>query len=114
MIIIIGGSNQGKKEFVKFNYQLSEDDILDVTNNYNIDNYRVLYHFERVVLYKKDLDMDKLKNKIIIFEDVFSSVVPVDSNLRKYREEAGHLLQILVAHADHVIRITAGIKETLK
>jgi adenosyl cobinamide kinase/adenosyl cobinamide phosphate guanylyltransferase len=50
-----------------------------------------------------------LKNKIIICDDISSGVVPMGSEMRKWREVVGRVLALLSKNADEVVRVFCGI-----
>ena len=117
MILVIGGSFQGKKEYVMKNFQIEEKDICNLEKEELDIKKKCLYHFE--LLFKNpdfhyENIKDKLKDKIIIMDDLFCGVVPIDKQMRMYRERVGLVTQELAKEADHVIRIYLGLEQILK
>ena len=51
---------------------------------------------------------------VVIADDVFCGVVPIDGELRAMRDEAGRALAAIAAKADRVTRIFCGIPQVLK
>lgn len=54
------------------------------------------------------------KDSIIICTDISCGVVPVDDELRRWREETGFMLNYLSQNADSVTRIFFGLEQRLK
>jgi adenosyl cobinamide kinase/adenosyl cobinamide phosphate guanylyltransferase len=55
-----------------------------------------------------------LKPKIIICNDISCGVVPIDSEIRLWRESVGRILTILSKHADEVVRLFCGLGTKIK
>lgn len=111
MILIIGGAYQGKLAYAKETYNLKDEDICDVKEGLDLQK-KCLYHGE----YLESIDdiLDDLKDKIIIFEDIFCGLVPIDKELRLNREKKAIIASALARQADKVIRIYLSIPEVLK
>ena len=58
--------------------------------------------------------MDKLRDKVIISDDISQGVVPMDATEREWREMTGRCLVSLGQQADKVIRVFCGIPEVIK
>ena len=124
MDIIIGGCFQGKLDYAKNKYNLNISDINDLTKEELDLSKKCLYHFEYFAYNASKNTLDTieeikrieslLKNKIIIIDDIFEGVVPIDKEIRKYREEAAKLSAYLVKKSDTAVRIYLGIEEKLK
>ncbi len=130
MILIFGGAFQGKLDYAKETYGLSDGEIFDCAENDgsywpSVDlNARVLNHFDRFVLAcvregieaKEYLvsNVDALSDKIILADDVTQGVVPMNRDERAWREEVGRCLVYLGKHAEHVIRVYCGIPQVVK
>ena len=56
---------------------------------------------------KSNVDLHLEKGAVIIFDDIFCGVVPMDELLRKYREIAGRFVQQIAKNAD-VYRVFCG------
>jgi adenosyl cobinamide kinase/adenosyl cobinamide phosphate guanylyltransferase len=61
-----------------------------------------------------DNHVDQLKSKIIICNDISSGVVPIDREMRLWREAVGRVLVFLGKHSDEVIRVFCGIGTKIK
>lgn len=126
MILIIGGSYQGKKEFARDRFSLSDSDIfICYADSDNIDlNSRCIayidsYALNRVRAGAEPADIFKtnpemIRNAIIISNDVSCGVVPIDPELRAWREACGRMNNYLAHEADEVWRLFCGIPQRIK
>ncbi|MBQ6373237.1 MAG: bifunctional adenosylcobinamide kinase/adenosylcobinamide-phosphate guanylyltransferase [Clostridia bacterium] len=125
MILIIGGCYQGKLGFAKERYGLSEADIF--TCGYDTDaidrSKRCIAYIERFALNcvrageepLQALRTDALRpDAVVIATDISGGVVPVDAELRSWREACGRMNNDLAARADEVWRLFCGIGQRLK
>lgn len=126
MILIFGGAYQGKLDYAFKNYDVKEKDV------YYCDVERMVIDFDKKVItdmdkfvlacVKEDINakeclednLDKLHDKIIIFDDISGGVVPVDKTERAWREMAGICMTYLGSKADEVIRVFCGIGSRVK
>ena len=122
--LIIGGSYQGKAAFAKKEFSLSDDEIcvctLDSAPNFS---KRCISHYENYVAFclkngiepKTDFSDSYSANgngKIIICDDIFCGVVPIDPFQRKLREKCGLALQKIAKNSE-IYRVFCGIAEKL-
>ena len=124
MRLIIGGAYQGKLEFAS-KYNITKDDVIDYSKD-DVDKFdkHCLYHFELWVKKMIELGRDPLKylddneyqfvDKVIIVEDIFCGLVPVDGDLRDYRESLGRVVQKIAKNAISVERVVAGLGQRIK
>lgn len=119
MILIIGGAYQGKLQYVKEKYKVSDDEIFECSSEAEIDlSKRVFHHFEYYLKHCFDcgkspvLDFDD--DQIVIMNDIFCGVVPVEKDLRALREYCGRAGAELTKKAEHVTRIFCGLPQELK
>ena len=122
--LVIGGAYQGKTSWAKSQFSLSDDDIC-VCDSDSLPDFskRCISHYENYVAYclKHNLapktDFSDCANeragegkgaKIIISDDIFCGVVPIDAFQRKWREETGLALQKIAKNAA-VWRVFCGI-----
>ncbi len=113
--LIIGGAGQGKRNFAKTRFGLSDSDIycFDYDDADIPKGYRAYEHVERVI-------RTKLKNgespetvsffdgtEVIIIEDITCGIVPMDALDRKWREETGRFMQRLGGDRD-IYRVFCG------
>lgn len=115
--LIVGGAYQGKRAFAKENFSLSDDDIFVCTADCEPDFSKVcISHYENYVAYclKNNISpRTDFPESIIICDDIFCGVVPVDSFQRRLREECGLALQ-KIASSTSVYRVLCGIAEKIK
>lgn len=124
MKLIIGGAYQGKRDFAKAAYALSDADIFTCSGTEIDFSKRCIDRLEEFTLAcvkngvePKDLftaSADKWADSILICQDIFCGVVPMDADLREWRNATGRLCQYLTANADSVSRIFCGLEQILK
>lgn len=126
MILIIGGSYQGKLDFARQRFGLSDAEIqlcdegteaIDFSRRCAayIDRYalnRVRAGLEPVDPFNEN--DEKMRDMIFIANDISGGVVPVDPVLRAWREACGRMNNRLAARADEVWRLFCGIPRRLK
>lgn len=124
MILVIGGAYSGKLEFVKETYGIKKEDIF-YCNDGNLDfSKKVISGLHRFTyessMHEKDpLEVIKdnlqlLKEKIVICDDISCGIVPLKKEERIWRENTGRCLQLLSKEASTVYRIFYGIPTVLK
>jgi adenosyl cobinamide kinase/adenosyl cobinamide phosphate guanylyltransferase len=109
MILIIGGAHQGKREYAKKNYIENENFVVD-------------FHLFVLDLIKKGVEpveyirdrLQEYKNSVIICDDIFCGIVPVDPTERKWRESLGRALAVIAEESDEVVRVFCGLGMKLK
>lgn len=124
MNLIIGGAYQGKLTYAKKAYHLEEADIFTCTGA-EIDfskrcicrieefSYACLRAGKNPQAYLEEHRAD-WENSIFICRDIFCGVVPVEPEIRQWRQETGRLCQYLTREAESVHRIFCGLEQTLK
>ena len=132
--LILGGAYQGKTAWAKEKFALSDDDIFACGCDSLPDfSKRCITHYENYIAYClkngiepktdfRDLEFsflaeksgagEKLPEKIIICDDIFCGVVPIDSFQRKLREVTGLALQKIAEYSE-VTRIFCGKAQRL-
>lgn len=124
MVLIIGGAYQGKLDFAKAAFALSDNDIFTCTGS-DIDfSKRCINSIEKFTLVCVQNGMEPTeyfkahredwKNSILICEDIFCGVVPMGAEMRAWRQETGRLCQYLSHEAAQVSRIFCGLEQKLK
>lgn len=124
MKLIIGGAYQGKRDFAKAAFDLTDADIFTCTDQ-NIDFSKpCIDKIEEFTLAcvrngvePKDVfaaNENQWADSILICQDIFCGVVPMDADLREWRNATGRLCQYLSAKADRVSRIFCGLEKKLK
>lgn len=126
MIFVIGGSYQGKCDFVREAFGLAEEDFqicTEETTEIDFDKCAIA-HIERFALgcvrrgeepadYWKT-NADRIAGAILISDDVSCGVVPIDETIRAWREATGRANNHLARQADQVWRVFCGIGSKLK
>ena len=126
MILIIGGSYQGKLEFARQRWGLRDEDIFTCTEQTEVLDLskRCIAYIDRYALNcarrgaePADLfreNLNRLKDSILIATDVSCGVVPIDPVLRAWREACGRIDNALAGAADEVWRLFCGLPQRLK
>ncbi len=136
MILVLGGCYQGKTEFVRKNFAISEEEIFFVPDTRqeaeNPENekktgkpgkVRVINGYHRLVhkqLLSGEDPVKKLRellkenpDLILISDEIGMGIVPMDRFERDYREAVGKVLCAAAKEAKEVYRVMAGIGEEL-
>jgi len=123
MILIFGGAYNGKLEFVKEKYDIDDEKIffcIDQELKFDKKVLCGLHVFMKACVLNKinsleilENNIDFLKDKIIICDEINSGIVPMEKLDREWREETGRALQFLVKHSSSVNRIFFGLQEEL-
>ena len=126
MILILGGRWQGKLDFARARWSLSDPDIFRCTEDTEaLDlSKKCLAYIERFALNRvrageESADffrahLPELRDRVLISADISSGVVPVDPVLRAWREASGRANCLLASEADEVWRLFCGIPQRLK
>lgn len=116
--LLIGGAGQGKTSYAKKRFRLEDADISCCSRNAPPDfSRRCIVHLENYVSYclAHGMEPDSAfpPGTVLVCDDIFCGIVPVDAFERAWRERTGRFLQELAARA-HVTRIFCGIGEDLQ
>lgn len=119
MLFVIGGAYQGKLDYVKERFELKDEDIFTCTKDGQPDlSKRCIYHYENFVWYgmKNEVSVPTEfgQDKIIIMDDINCGVVPIDPEIRAWREAVGRAGSAISRFADEVVRVYCGLSKTLK
>lgn len=125
MHFIFGGAYQGKTAYVIKNFEILESDIAVCTADAAPDFSKpCVSHLERFARYcvrnKKSAPQELeacrtlWEDKIFISTDLSCGVVPVDAEVRAWREEAGRMQCYLASHAQSVTRMFCSLPQVLK
>lgn len=130
MILIIGGSSQGKTEFAAS--RLGADSVAGFTAEAACGNtgsigdafdHMVILQFHEYIANVLDQNQDpavftrnvvKQRPQLIVMNEVGYGIVPIDKRKRLYREAVGRAGQMLAAEADEVWRVVCGIGTRIK
>ncbi|MBO4458909.1 MAG: bifunctional adenosylcobinamide kinase/adenosylcobinamide-phosphate guanylyltransferase [Butyrivibrio sp.] len=120
-VLIVGGAGQGKLEFAKcITGAFSREDvcIYDVKDAADKvpGGYKIYRHAERLArgTDKSAEELARLfpKEAVVICEDITCGIVPIDATDRKWRKDAGRLMQAL-SRGRKVFRVICGIGEEI-
>ena len=122
MNLIIGGAYQGKRAFAENTLGIPAADIYTCAGSGIDFSKPCIDRLEEFTLAcvkeNKDplgiLKGQDLSGKTLICMDVFCGVVPIDPELRQWRQTTGLVCQYLAAQADRVYRIFCGLEQRLK
>lgn len=125
MILIFGGVYQGKLDYALANFGLDGSHVYTCSDtSINMPCGKVIYQFDQWILAlvqenenveeKVQHFIEENKDAIVICNDVSGGVVPIDSKIRKWREETGRAMGKLAQQSDEVIRLFCGITSRIK
>lgn len=124
MILIIGGAYQGKLDYAKSALGVTPEQVFACTGREIDFSKRCIYRLEEYSLAcvragvepaeEMKTFREQWKDSILICQDISSGVVPMEAELRQWRNANGRLCQYLAAQADQVIRIFCGLEQRLK
>lgn len=126
MILITGGSYQGKLDFARERFGLKDGDIFvcfDETSEIDFSK-RLIAYIDRFALNRVRAGAEPAdtfrerpeawRDAVIITTDISCGVVPVDDTLRAWREACGRMNNYLAREADEVWRLFCGIPQRIK
>lgn len=121
-ILIVGGACQGKREYAQKAFGLNEREILPWNEEREAASCIADLHLRVRACLEKGLTqqevLEKLlpfcRGKIVLCDDIFCGVVPLDALERQWREVTGRLLCRLAQEADSVIRMQCGLPLAIK
>ena len=119
MDLVIGGAYQGKLDYARETFGLSEGDVCVCTPETQPDSgCRCWAHYEQYVLgcvrRGENPTRPEREDAVVIADDIFCGVVPLDSETRLWREETGRALTALAKASDTVTRLFCGLPLTIK
>lgn len=124
MILIIGGAYQGKLDFAKETFGVTDADVFYCTGAEIDFSKRCIYHIEEFsyACLQQGAEPEKYfkahkeqwQDSILICEDIFCGVVPMGAMQREWRQSTGRLCQYLAGEAQKVSRIFCGLEQKLK
>lgn len=127
MKLIIGGTAQGKLEYILLKYDVQKNMVWDgvLPNDRKLNkNIVIINHFHQWVKSRmvsggcpEDEIMSFLdcsEDCIIICDEIGNGIVPIDPFEREYRERTGRILVQLAMRAEEVERIICGIGQKIK
>ena len=130
MKLIFGGAFQGKLEYAKKNFDIKSvhdcgagvsPEASGTEPDFGKDAVCALEKFVlRCVRDGKEAadffrdNKEKWQDKVLIMTDVSQGIVPMDAELRAFREMNGRLMLYLASEAEEVIRVFCGIGKKVK
>lgn len=108
MVLITGGAYQGKLAYAKAHFPQME-----LAADFH-ETVRTLAAEDKDVLAAVEAMLPRLKDKVVIFPDIFCGVVPTDPFIRRWREDCGRAMALLAKNAEQVIRVFCGIGSRIK
>lgn len=124
MVLIIGGAYQGKLTYAAERFSLKNTELFDCEGETLDFSKRCIFHLERLTLHCARAGRDPVEyfkvhqeqwqNSILICRDISCGVVPMDADLRQWRQANGRLCQYLAEEAEEVIRIFCGLEQKIK
>lgn len=126
MILIIGGYGQGKLDFAKKEYGLQDTDFAAGADCDREEIFQRKGICQLHLLVKRMVEenqepfvyfmehMDRLKDMVILSDEVGLGIVPMDEKERLWREVTGRICCVLAKEADEVYRVYAGIPMKIK
>ncbi|MGL5417014.1 MAG: bifunctional adenosylcobinamide kinase/adenosylcobinamide-phosphate guanylyltransferase [Clostridium sp.] len=124
MIVYFGGAYNGKLELVLNKYNLNKNEIFFCNDEHLDFTKKIISGLDKLIL-KRALDkkesfnyivnnIDKLKDKIIIVDQISEGIVPIKKEERFWREETGKIMQKLIKESDEVYRVFFSLEKRLK
>ncbi|MBQ9206276.1 MAG: bifunctional adenosylcobinamide kinase/adenosylcobinamide-phosphate guanylyltransferase [Treponema sp.] len=117
--LVVGGAYQGKTAWAKKEFSLSDDDVCVCSGDSLPDfSKRCISHYENYVAYclkhshSPKTDFSRTSVEVIICDDIFCGVVPIDYFQRQLREQTGLALQKIAKNAE-LTRIFCGIPQKI-
>ena len=120
MILIIGGAYQGKLDFAKETFGITDNEIHTCVGGEIDFSKRCIYKIEEFTMQHPDpvgyfeVHRAAWQNSILILQDIFCGVVPMGAENRAWRQRTGKLAQYLSKEAQQVSRIFCGLEQQLK
>lgn len=127
MKLVIGGTAQGKLEYVLLKHDVQKNMVWDgVLPNYrelngNIVIINHLHQWIKNCMVSGGCPEDEImsfldcnEDCIIICDEIGNGIVPIDPFEREYRERTGRILVQLAMRAEEVERIICGIGQKIK
>lgn len=124
MILVFGGSYNGKLDYVKEKYNIRDEEIffcngkdVDYSKKVICGLHKLVYELrkngENPLEFIKE-NVKYFQEKIIISDEISSGIVPMEKSDRIWREDNGKCLQYLSKNSCRVIRVFCGLEMVLK
>ena len=120
MILIIGGAYQGKLDFAKETFGITDAEVYACVDDEIDFSKRCIYKIEEFTAHCDDpigyfaARREAWQDSVLILQDIFCGVVPMGAENRAWRQRTGRLAQYLSKEAQQVSRIFCGLEQRLK
>ena len=120
MILIIGGAYQGKLDFAKETFGITDSDVYTCDHEEIDFSKRCICKMEEFTAQCDhpigyfEAHREEWQDSILIMQDIFCGVVPMGAENRAWRQRTGRLAQYLSREAKRVSRIFCGLEQRLK
>ena len=120
MILIIGGAYQGKLDFAKETFGITDGDVHICGEGEPDFSKRCICRIEEFTARCDDpigyfeAHREGWNDSILILRDISCGVVPMGAEARAWRQRTGRLAQYLSKEAQQVSRIFCGLEQRLK
>ena len=120
MILIMGGAYQGKLDFAKEAFEITDEDVFTCSTGEIDFSKRCIYKIEEFTAHNEDpigyfeAHREAWQDSIFILQDIFCGVVPMGAENRAWRQKTGRLAQYLSKEATRVSRIFCGLEQRIK
>lgn len=137
MKVFFGGAYNGKLQYVKDNFNIKDEDVFICKEECEVEGNKVTLYKEEIDFSKKVINgidkfiynkilkgedsleyfkenLENLRDKILICDEITSGIVPIKKEERLWRDETGRVLQFLSKESNEVYRIFFGLATKLK
>lgn len=124
MILVIGGANQGKKEYAEERWKVSDWCDGRTCDREALFSAEAAEHLERLIHRELEEDrepeefceelLSKNPDIILVSDEIGYGLVPMEAFERAYRECTGRILTKLAKEARQVHRVVCGIGTVIK
>lgn len=125
MDFIIGGAYQGKCAYAKQRFSLSDEQIFSCTEegalSFDLPCVEKLEEFALWCVRNQEdaaaffqARKEEWRDSVLLCRDIFCGVVPIDAEMRAWREMTGRLCAYLAGEAESVTRLFCGLPQKLK
>ena len=120
MHLIIGGAFQGKLDYAKQEYRLADSDVCDCSAQMPDFSKQCICHLEMAAWNwlregkEPKLEMTACREQWQDCNDISAGVVPMEAEVRAWREAVGRMLNDLAPQAETVTRVFCGLPQRLK
>lgn len=124
MVLIVGGAYQGKLDYARSAFGITQTQVYTCTNAEIDFSKRCIDHIEEFSFACVQRGIDPVaffkahhedwKDSILICQDISCGVVPLGADMRAWRQANGRLCQYLSEQAGQVSRLFCGLEQRLK